>query len=265
MILSILLLAAAPISETPSPELLPSSKWQVEYAKSSCIISRAFGEGEQKAIFGLKPAPYSGTVPLVLIKAAPAGGADRGDAKVSLSGGFVPEYASYVTVTAKGSRVTQIDVPRKTLDSLAKGESITIKAGRWVSVTLRPTGFDKVMKAVDDCESDLLASWGFDKSMQAGVISRPDGRLSGVFKPEDYPEGELTRGIGGTVGVRLKVEPTGSVSECTVIESSGASALDKQTCNVAARRAHYVPAMGIDGKPVWAFTFERVTWMVMDM
>ena len=39
--------AATAVSEPPPIGLLPSGKWQVEYAKSSCIISRAFGEGAQ--------------------------------------------------------------------------------------------------------------------------------------------------------------------------------------------------------------------------
>lgn len=262
MSLSAFLLAALAPAEAPPPELAPSGKWQVEYAKSSCIISRTFGDGEQRTLFGLKAAPYSATVPLVVVRPASVGRSERGTADVLFSGGFIPEYANYVTFTSKGTRVTQIAVPREALDSLAKGDSVTIRAGRWVNVALKPSGFDKVLKAVNDCEADLLASWGFDKAMQAAVLSRPNGRLAGVFKADDYPENELIMGIGGTVGVRLRVEPTGSVSECAVIESSGAPGLDKQTCTVAMRRARYTPAMGHDGKPLWAFTFERITWMV---
>jgi protein TonB len=71
-------------------------------------------------------------------------------------------------------------------------------------------------------------------------------------------------GIGGTTGVRLRIEPDGKVSECAVIESSGSAGLDKQTCAVSKRRGRYTPAIGHDGKPLWSFTFERITWMVVD-
>jgi TonB family protein len=262
MILVALLLGAA--SAAAPAELSPSGKWQVEYAKSSCIVSRAFGEGDQRTLFGLKPAPYSETVPLLIIKQSAPGRSARGEAQVSLSGGFVPEFASYATVTSSGTRVTMINVPRATLDSLANGDSITIKADRWANVTLNPTGFDKVMKAVDACESDLLVSWGFDKAAQAAVATRPKGRLANAFKGDDYPENELMAGIGGTTGVRLRIEPDGKVSECAVIESSGSAGLDKQTCAVSKRRGRYTPAIGHDGKPLWSFTFERITWMVVD-
>lgn len=256
--------AVAKSSEPPPRDLLPSGKWTVEYAKSSCIISRAFGEGTQRTIFALKSAPYSDTTRLLIVVPSAAARGAQGDAKVTLSGGYVPEFSYYASVTSNGTRVTAIDLPRDTLDSLAKGDSITIKAGKWVALILRPTGFDKVMKPLDECESDLLASWGFDKAAQAAVATRPKGRLRGVFQPNDYPNKELEAGIGGTVGVRLRVETDGKVSECVVVEPSGAPGLDKQTCAVARRRARYSPALGKDLKPLWSFTFERITWMVID-
>lgn len=257
--------AAEQKTEPPPTELLPSGKWQVEYAKSSCIISRAFGDGEQRMLFGMKPAPYSDNARLLLIEPSSRGRGDRGEAKVVLSGGYVPDYSDYASVTSSGARVTTIDVPRATLDSLAKGDSITIKAGRWVNATLRPTGFGKVMQALDECESDLLTSWGFDKAAQAAVATRPKGRLAGVFKADDYPDNDLMAGNSGTTGVRLRIELDGRVSECVVVESSGSRGLDEQTCAVAKRRARYSPAVGHDGKPLWSFSFERITWMIMDM
>jgi TonB family protein len=255
---------AAPSTATIPTELLPSGKWQVEYAKSSCIINRAFGEGAQRTIFALKSAPYSDTTRMLIIVPSAAGRGSQGDAKVTFSGGYVPKYAYYASVTAAGTRVTSIDLPRETLDSLAKGDGVAIKAGKLVNLGLRPTGFDKVMEALDDCESDLLASWGFDKAAQATVATRPKGLLRSVFQSSDYPDKELTEGIGGTAGVRLRIETNGKVSECVVVEPSGAPGLDKQTCAVAKKRGRYSPALGHDGKPLWSFTFERITWMVMD-
>jgi len=251
-------------SETPLIELDPSGKWQVEYAKSSCIISRAFGEGNERMLLTLRPAPSSGTVRLWVIKPAPAGRGARGKAKVTLSSGFIPEFAEYASVSSSGMRVTSIDLPRVALDPLSKGDGISINAGRWVKVRLRPTGFDKVMKEVEKCESDLLTSWGFDKAAQTAIATPPKGRLSQFIEADDYPEFELVHAISGTVGVRLRIEPDGTVGDCVVLESSGSAGLDKQTCAVAKRRAHYAPAMSSEGKPLWSFTFERVTWMVVD-
>lgn len=252
---------AAAAGDPTRSELLPSGKWQVEYAKSSCIISRAFGEQGQQTLFGLKPAPNSEVVALLIVQPSAKGRGVRGEAQVRLTGGFVPEFADYVSVTAKGMRVTTISLPRTALEVLAKGEGIAIKADTWVDVALHPTGFDKALAAMKECEADLLASWGFDRAAQAAVAKPPQGSLRGLFRPDDYPMDLLEGGIGGDVGIRLRVEPDGSISECAVIESSGTPALDKHTCTLAKRRAQFAPAIGHDGKPCWSFTFGRVSWM----
>jgi TonB family protein len=253
--------AAAPSSEPPT-ELLPSGKWQVEYAKSSCIISRAFGEGAQKMLFGLKPAPYSDVVSIFVIQPSQKGRGVRGTADVKLSSGFVPQTADFTSVTASGMRVTTISLSRATLDALAKGDSIAIKAGNLVKVSLKPSAFDKALKSFDECEADLLESWGFSRAAQAAIAERPKGTLIGLFSPDDYPSSAIESGISGTVGFRLRIEAQGDISECAVIESSGSSILDRATCAIAKKRAHFLPAIGKDGKPTWSFTFSRVTWML---
>src|SRR5213075_3160753 len=118
------------------------------YAKSSCVISRAFGEGEARTLFGLKPAPNSESVRLLIIRPSPRGRGSTGDAKVALSGGMIPEWAYYTTVTSNGVRVTSVDLPRSTLDPLAKGESITVKVDKYVNTRIRPTAFDKALAAL---------------------------------------------------------------------------------------------------------------------
>lgn len=253
--------AAAPKPEPPA-ELQPSGKWQVEYAKSSCIINRAFGEGAQKMLFGLKPAPYSDVFSMLVIQPSPKRRGVRGTAEVRLSSGFVPQTAEFTSVTASGMRVTTINLSRATLDALAKGDSIAIKAGALVEVALKPSGFDKALKAFGECEADLLESWGFSRAAQAAIAERPKGTLIGLFHPDDYPTSAIESGASGTVGFRLRIEAHGAISECAVIESSGSAILDRETCAIAKKRAHFSPAIGKDGKPTWSFTFSRVTWML---
>jgi TonB family protein len=253
--------AAPPADHTPTV-LEPSGKWQVEYAKSSCIVSRAFGEGDQKTLFGLKPAPYGEAVALLIVQPSPKGRGVWGKAEVQLSSGFVPEFADYQSVTANGMRVTTIGLPRATFGPLVNGDSIAIQADKWVNVVLKPSAFDKALKALEDCESDLLTSWGFDKAAQTAVATRPKGELRGLIQPDDYPDRPLEAGIGGSVGFRLRIEADGKISECFLVESSGNADLDKQTCAVVRKRARFSPAVGHDGKPLWSFTFGRVTWMV---
>ena len=245
---------------TDSAVLAPSGKWQVEYAKSSCIISRAFGEGPKVTLFGLKPAPYSDYLSMLIIQPSRKGRGVAGEAEIRLSSGFVPERPTYTSVTANGMRVTTINLQREALDALAKGDSIAVKAGGWVDVALQPTAFDKALKALEDCESDLLVSWGFSREAQAAIAHRPKGTLQGLLRSDDYPSSAIARGASGSVGVRLRIEADGKINECTVIESSGYADLDRQTCGLLQKRASYAPAVGHDGVPRWSFVFGRVTW-----
>lgn len=253
--------AQAGSNAAPPAELLPSGKWQVEYAKSSCIISRQFGQKPNAILFGIKPSPNSDIVSLFVIQSSGKARGIRGVADIRLSSGYTPDSANYWSVTSKGLRVTTIGLPRPALEALAKGDSIAIKAGESVNATLKPTGFDRVLKALEDCESDLLTSWGFDKAAQAAVAKRPQGSFAGVFNADDYPSDALESGLGGSVGFRLRIEQDGKISDCAVIESSGTPSLDKQTCAVVKKRARFSPALGHDGKPIWSFTFGRTVWM----
>ena len=118
------------------------------------------------------------------------------------------------------------------------------------------------MKVLEDCESDLLTSWGFDKAAQAAVAERPKGNLQGLLRPDDYPQAAIDSNASGRVDVRLRIEADGRISDCSILESSGNTALDKQTCALIVKRARYAPALGHDGKPIWTFTFATVTWML---
>ncbi len=247
---------------TDSAVLTPSGQWQVEYAKSSCIISRAFGEKPKVTLFGLKPAPYSDHLSMLIIQPSPKGRGVTGDADIRLSSGFIPERPTYSSVTANGMRVTTISLQREALDALARGDSIAVKAGRWVDVALQPTGFDKALKALEECEADLLVSWGFSREAQAAIAERPKGTMQGLFRSDDYPASAIAQGAGGSVGIRVRIEADGKINECTVIESSGHADLDRQTCGLLKKRARYAPAVGHDGTPRWSFVFGRVTWRI---
>ena len=252
--------AAAAAAQAAPAVLTPSGKWQVEYAKSFCIVTRAFGEKPNQILFGLKPAMNSQFATLLVVQPSRKGRGVRGVAEVKLSGGFIAESADYSSVTANGIRETTISVPRMTLDQLAKGDAITIKAGEWVDVTLRPTASDKALAALKECEADLMESWGFSRAAQAAVAEPPKGSLQGLLRVNDYPMYLVAKGIQGSVGIRIRIEADGRISECSIVDSSGNDSLDSHTCTLLKRRASYTPAMGHDRKPVWSFTFGRVTW-----
>jgi protein TonB len=73
--------------------------------------------------------------------------------------------------------------------------------------------------------------------------------LSSFFRPGDYPPEALAAHAEGQVRIHIVTGPDGSVSDCTVIASSGHAQLDQATCAIARARFRFVPAFDELGVP----------------
>jgi protein TonB len=91
----------------------------------------------------------------------------------------------------------------------------------------------------------------------APVPHQPYERL---VSREDYPAAAREQGLAGTTRVRLDVLPTGRVSACTVLASSGAAALDAATCRLLSSRARFTPARDSNGNPAAGSVEAELTW-----
>lgn len=85
-----------------------------------------------------------------------------------------------------------------------------------------------------------------------------------VVRDRDFPTKLIENGDGGVVSAHLTVSPEGRVSGCKVTETSGSEALDKLTCDIAARRARFTPAHDAEGKPAAGDYWVAVTWGTND-
>nr|WP_237438130.1 energy transducer TonB [Alteraurantiacibacter buctensis] len=65
----------------------------------------------------------------------------------------------------------------------------------------------------------------------------------------------------GTVTVDLAIDPTGHVAACTVAQSSGNPALDRETCEQMQAYAHYRPALDDAGMPTEDSDTITVEWV----
>lgn len=54
---------------------------------------------------------------------------------------------------------------------------------------------------------------------------------------------------GAQVRVQVSIGMNGQVTACTIVNTSGARALDEAVCNGMKRYARYNPAIGADGQP----------------
>lgn len=82
------------------------------------------------------------------------------------------------------------------------------------------------------------------------------------FGPNDYPPEAMRAGEEGAVRFALKISANGAVTGCDVVESSGSSALDMQTCALALRRAKFEPAADGRGNRIASTFTQRTRWVI---
>jgi protein TonB len=75
-------------------------------------------------------------------------------------------------------------------------------------------------------------------------------QIAGEISERDYPRDLGNARIGGRVSVTLTVEPTGRVSSCRLIRSSGSAQLDALTCRLMQQRFRFRPSTDRYGRPI---------------
>lgn len=94
----------------------------------------------------------------------------------------------------------------------------------------------------------------------AGVEQpRPLDALSNLFAAADYPAEAIAAETLADTDLRLAIGVDGRVAGCTVVASSGLSALDDAACRVLFQRARFAPAHRAGG-PVASTLVTRIHW-----
>jgi TonB family protein len=229
-----------------------------------CTLVREFGHGDAKVLLIFRPGMFSDQMRMTIIRSASTGATDRGIAKLSMDGGD-PIEATYIEGFNKREKISAIaiDVAESKLLPLRLAKTFRIDAGS-VSVTLAPTAVPAAMKALEACQKELLVKWGMDASVVASIAAFPTipGGVVRLFTVDDYPVSALRENKQGTSGVRFWVDMNGKVRDCQIVESSGSSDIDAQTCAIITKRARFAPARTKDGSPVESIGFQRVRWVI---
>ena len=107
----------------------------------------------------------------------------------------------------------------------------------------------------------------------AAPASRPTNAIRGpqeghtsfadYFSQRDYPFEALQNDEEGTVGFQLEVASDGSVTDCTITQSSGAASLDETTCRILLERLRFRPTIGPAGRPIDDVVNASVTWRIV--
>jgi protein TonB len=111
----------------------------------------------------------------------------------------------------------------------------------------------------------LLASipsmlWSAEGSANNAADQMVRDEKNGQFIWKFYPPGALKRGEQGRVGFKLTIEPTGTVSNCAVTESSGFKTLDAETCEIMGLYAQVKPVRNSEGRAIRAEQGGFIVW-----
>ncbi len=90
----------------------------------------------------------------------------------------------------------------------------------------------------------------------------PPRLIKGRLKFSNLPEDLREAGIGGTVGVRYRVDVDGRASDCRITASSGSRELDEATCQLIEERFLFDPARDAADRPVRSILEENHSWIV---
>jgi protein TonB len=94
--------------------------------------------------------------------------------------------------------------------------------------------------------------------------ARAHANLSSYVSDADYPDAALRGEEQGTTRFRLVVGTDGRVTGCTIIGSSGSSALDAATCRLMKGRARFTPARDSAGSPTTDSVASAIRWVLPD-
>jgi len=256
MLLSLLLLAAA-------DPVTPTSKWQVEYADTMCVLSRAYGAGPDAVTLGLRPMPMSTHSEIVLITQGNAATKLDGHGEIALlpSGhSTIGIYGRFPMPKGPG-RIATILFEGDALAGLEQADAIDINLDGEEHRLATP-GIAGAMKVLSSCQDDLLKHWGIDPNERKLEGTHVGGNPVRFFGPDEYPSSAIISREQGRVIAVAGVEPDGRVGSCTVVSSSGYKVLDETTCHIMRNKVRFTPALDKDGHPIASHYVMPVRWVL---
>lgn len=279
--------------------LAPDSKWVVNYAENSCQMMRRFGDGDNRTTLALE-SEAPGSADMLLIGRPLATSADRVPVKFlpiesEVMDGSVFETADKRIPSILVTQVTLLpeeeiavlkreDAERKrhpnsrppavSLEQqavrraaretfAAKTTAIEIDSRRSRPVILDTGSLGDVVKVFDQCSRDSLRSWGVDPDLDAKIV-RPVWTPNPArwFSVNDYPGDMLAHLKQSVVKVRLLVDATGRVTQCTSLSHFDEPEFNKITCAAFMKRAHFDPAELADGTKVPSYYLKSVVFRI---
>lgn len=279
--------------------LQPSSPWVVDYAQNSCRLVRTFGEGQQLVKLEFQ-SPAPGETSLLLegkplstdtstvwatflpIDSKPLVGTaastvTRGDPAMLWSSVPMLPDATAAKIKAEEEQLHRKPEVRPPALSLDERESRRAQRHTFATtatelevftrsdrtVILETGSLGDAFAAFDQCSRDSLSDWGIDPDVQDKIVRDAWAPNSDRWITSgDYPQNMLDRDEESVVNLRVQVDATGKVSNCTSLSHFNAPDFNRISCALVEKRAHFQPAELADGTKVPSYFLLNITFRI---
>lgn len=258
-----------PCSPAVSAPLQPTGKWVVDFANARCVASRNYGTAKGPIVLGLKAPPIGDVIQIILVDPGRQIRVTQRDATLKFG---AEEFRSTALVHPSAEEkhvVSTINVPLEVFRRIQASASLNVEVKGAVSAVFELNQMDALMKVVDSCVLDLRNVWNVYDSSSGVRPTRGDnlsksaqGDLAGLLKPSDYPQVSINEFDSGEVLMVLLIDEKGKIADCSVIATSGAAALDHQSCAILRERAKFEPAADRNGRAAKHAITQRFRWLL---
>lgn len=261
MPLAILALAAAAAVATP---LAPTSKWNVDYGETACLLGRLYGTGKDETLVAFRMMPLGSSLDL-LIHTKRGSTFRVGQAHIAIDGGDTDDsrYESFPT-TKSASYMTRMPVDSALFAALPGDAVLRVQPDKTPGWAFAMPNARKAFEALAKCNDATLKRWGLDPAEREHIAVPPQSKHGeeAWIGPNDYPPSALQAGAQGTTVILWAIGTDGRASDCRTVVTSGDGDMDKAACHAILQRGRYTPALDAAGKPMISHRTRKVNWIL---
>jgi hypothetical protein len=237
--------------------------WALEPSPVRCVISRRFGSPDDPVTLGFKAPALGEVLQVVVLRSGHRSRIEQTDAKLTIGTRESETTAMNYPLDARGRRVAHlINLSGEDAAALRQTGDLDIRVKEGVNRSFSLGSMARAWAQLDSCLQHLRRDWHIDEAPGARIVARPEPvvPLRQLFNGDDYPISVLRANQTGMTGVMLLVDESGTVKDCTLIETSGISTLDSRSCGIILERARFRPATDAEGRPLKSAVTARIRW-----
>jgi TonB family protein len=236
--------------------------WHLDEGANSCTVSRPFTDASRPVYLAFKPSPAGDSLQIYILSSNTFTAVPKNDAEISF-GDSAPLRGFISTLVSKAGaqNILSMHVDDRNLTLLSQSSVLSLRAGA-NRFSFSTGSMKNVVGALRACVSDLLVTWGEDKTTQDMIAVPASGSVLNAVGVEDYPSGALSANEQGAVGFHFWVGTDGKANQCVVVQSSGSNSLDSTTCAIVNRRVRYIPAKDASGQSIRSLIYAVLVWAI---